>query len=87
MKECKLASGPMIHAPGVFEYLRCGYTTSRGKERAKFVQILSEGWGIRKEIATRLLSGKIAYEVKGGDVVFFVPDTEVLHANVQDAKV
>lgn len=85
MKECKLTSCHMVHAPGVFEYLRCGYVTSRGRERVKFVQILSEGWGVRKEIATRLLSGKLAYEIKGGDVVFSVPETEVLHA--QDAKV
>lgn len=87
MKEYKLGSAPMMHAPGVFEYLRCGYISSRGKERAKFVKVLSEGWSIRKEIATRLLSGKLDYEVKGGDVVFAVPDdTEVLN-NAKDASI
>jgi hypothetical protein len=75
MKEYRLGSVPMVYAPGVFEYLRCGYKTSRGKQRAVFVQALSEGWRIHKEVAIELLSGKLAYEVKGDAVVFAVPET------------
>lgn len=87
MKQYKLASSPMIHTPGVMKYLECGYRTSRGKERRSFLNALSGGWNLRREIAIKLLTGKIAYEVKGDDVVFVVPDdTEVLN-NAKDASI
>lgn len=78
MKEYRLGSSPMFYTPGVFEYLRCGYRTSRGKDRRSFVNALADGWHLRRDIAIKLLNGKIAYEVKGDAVVFSVPEnTEV----------
>jgi hypothetical protein len=64
----------MVYAPGFLEYLKHGYKTSRGKQRAVFVTALSGGWRLREEIAILLLNGKIAYTVKDETVSFSVDD-------------
>jgi hypothetical protein len=64
----------MIHTPGVFAYLQCGYSTSRGKAREKLVNVLTEGFSLKPDIARGLLSGKIKHTVEGDTVVFEVED-------------
>ncbi len=82
MTKCSLTSAPMVHTPGVFAYLQCGYRTTRGKARGKFINVLTEGFNLKPDIAKGLLSGKIKHTVEGDTVVFEVEDG----VEVSDAK-
>ncbi len=71
MDTIRLASGPMVHTPGVIAWAKNGYQFPR--DRGNLVRIITEGYGLTPECAHDLLSGRIEYTVND-DVVEFKYD-------------
>ena len=69
MKNVKLTSSPMVHTPGIFQWLQHRFQTG---EKAAAVNVLHEGYGLTRRVASGLLSGKIPVVVneEEGTVTF-----------------
>lgn len=70
-----LMSNEMIHTPGIFRWAIHGYKTGDAK---KMVQVLMKGYGLDRDTADGLLSGRIPHKVRGSDVIFIRPTKKTI---------
>ena len=70
MTTYRLGSAPMIHTPGMVRWAINGYHFKA--DRKYLTNVFTSGWGIPREAAQALLSGKVPYTVEGETVVFEV---------------
>lgn len=73
----KLPSNRAVHSPSILKYFLNGYKFENDREAILSVFVASYP-GIPADTAHRLLSGEIAYQIEGEDVVF---EDAVLHEN------
>ena len=66
----RLASSPIISAPGIVNWALNGYAFK--SDRKRLAKVIADGWNIPAPAAHALLSRKAAFEVQGETVVFTV---------------
>lgn len=75
MGKIGIASTPMMHTPGMLEYLKTMYKTGNKKDKQKAVSVTDVGFfrGRDEDFAKKLVSGKVPYQVEGqnNDVISF----------------
>jgi len=75
MPNVRLTSVPMVHTPGLFRWMQNGYKGTRAA-KTSMLNVLCEGFGIGRETARGLLSGKIPVVIddEAGTVEFVAKD-------------
>jgi hypothetical protein len=69
-KTFTLASGPMVHTPGLIRWAMAGYRTGAADT---MIEIITSGWPmLTEEHARGLLSGDVPHDVIDDTVVFTV---------------
>ena len=68
MKQYRLGSSPLVHAPGIIAWAMNGYAFE--DDRPQLERVVSETWKIPPQAAKALLSKEVSHQIEG-DVVLF----------------
>jgi hypothetical protein len=69
MTTYNLQSANMMHAPGIVRWAMAGYQIDNDP---KMVTLVAKGWNIPAKVVKKLLSGKVQWTEKDGNVTFTV---------------
>jgi len=71
MKQYRLGSSPLVHAPGIIAWAMNGYAFE--DDRPQLERVVSETWKLPPEATQALLGKKVPHQIEGDVVVFEVP--------------